>query len=110
MDPSEPKVLPETPESAHPPPPPPPKRRISRWKLLFGAIALLVALSVLALVGYLPRLRRWNAAEADAQREASALPVVNVTHVMRAPSVTSLQLPGTIAPFTEAYIYSRATG
>ena len=110
MDPSEQKPLPAPAEPAAPPPPPPPKRHISLWKILLGAIGLLLLLFVLLVVGYLPRQRRQRAAEAAAEREANALPVVNVMRVMRAPNISNLQLPGTTAPLTEAYIYSRATG
>src|SRR5215475_8258077 len=112
MDQSEEKVAPAAPDSADPPPPPapPPKPRIASWKVVAGAIVLLMILGVLAVIGYLPRRHRSAAAEAAAWREANALPVVSVMHVMRSPSVTNLQLPGTIAPLTEAYIYSRATG
>ena len=88
--------------------PPGQKRsRIHPWRI--GLIAAIV-LGAIFLVGYLPRHNRQKEVQADADREATALPSANVTLVKPSPSIATLLLPGDINPFTEAYIYARATG
>jgi multidrug efflux pump subunit AcrA (membrane-fusion protein) len=88
---------------------PPGKKRshIHPWRI--GLIAAIV-LAVVFLVGYLPRHKRQQEVQADADREATALPSANVTQVKPSPPIATLLLPGDITPLTEAYLYARATG
>ena len=100
------------------PPPPehallPPGRRVvrrHRWRFLLAAIAALLLLGMIFVLGYIPRRKREQAAAEAAHREANRIPVVPMTVVERSPSVATLLLPGNITPLTEAYIYARATG
>jgi multidrug efflux pump subunit AcrA (membrane-fusion protein) len=87
-------------------PPHPPSRH--RAKLI--VLLILAVLVVILLMGYLPRRNRERAAERQAEEERRALPVVNVVKVRQSPAVSSLLLPGTTSPITEAYIYARASG
>ena len=80
-------------------------------RTLWVAAVLGLAVVVIALAaGYVPRHRRVQAAEEAAQRERTALPVVNVVEVRRSDSATQLLLPGNITPLMEASIYARASG
>jgi multidrug efflux pump subunit AcrA (membrane-fusion protein) len=89
-----------------------PARKSGRrfWGVLLAAIGLLLVLGLLFLAGYLPRRERQRQIEAAAQREADALPAVNVMQVRRAPPIAYVLLPGSTSPLTEAYLYARATG
>ncbi len=89
---------------------PAPQRGPSRRKLLLMGGGLLLLLLILFLVGYLPRHKREQKVQAAAQRQAQALPSVNVTPVHRSPGTNDLLLPGNMAPLQEAYIYARAMG
>ena len=77
-----------------------------RW-IVFGVGALLL---VLLLFGLLRHYRQQKVVEAAAHEEESALPIVNVAKVRRAPASTAQLLPGNMTPLTEAYIYARANG
>lgn len=90
--------------------PPKPRRRGSRLKFILWIAAILIALLLVFLLGYLPRRKRNQTVAQAAEREAHALPTVNVTKVHRSPAVANLLLPGTITPFAEAYLYARSTG
>jgi multidrug efflux pump subunit AcrA (membrane-fusion protein) len=83
-----------------------PRRRV----LFLAGGGVLLVLLLLLFIGYLPRHRRKKEIDAAAQREAEALPKVNVTQVKPAPNVTNIMLPGSVTPFEEAYLYARATG
>ncbi|MEI9976779.1 MAG: biotin/lipoyl-binding protein [Ignavibacteriota bacterium] len=83
------------------------RSRVHPWKI--GLIAGIVLL-VIFLVGYLPRRNRDKDVQAEADREASALPSANVTQAKQSTPISMLLLPGDITPFTEAYIFARATG
>ena len=91
----------------------PPSRRTARrhrWSFALAAVAALIILGLIFVLGYIPRQKREQAAVTAAQAEANRIPVVQSTVVQRSPSVATLLLPGNITPLTEAYIYARATG
>jgi multidrug efflux pump subunit AcrA (membrane-fusion protein) len=77
------------------------------WWIAFGVAAVLLAL---LLFGFLRRHQQQKVVEAAAREEQQALPVVNVTRVLRSPAATSELLPGNMTPLTEAYIYARSSG
>lgn len=81
-------------------------RRHSHWVIM----ALIVVMAGLFLLGYLPRLNRNKSLEANAQAMGSAVPVVMVKKVGRAPAQTELVLPGSIESATEAPVLARADG
>ena len=87
-----------------------PRQKGRSRKIILMAAGGLLLLLLLFLIGYLPRHHRNQLVEAAARNRAETLPAVNVTPVKRAPPVNDLLLPGTVTPFTEAYVYARATG
>ncbi|MGA7239421.1 MAG: efflux RND transporter periplasmic adaptor subunit [Bryobacteraceae bacterium] len=60
--------------------------------------------------GYLPRQKREMVLAAESQNQSDALPVVNVTTVVRSPGTSNLVLPGNIQAVTEAPVLARASG
>ena len=81
--------------------------RVHPWRIALIAAGVIL---IIFLIGYIPRHRRMQGVQAEAEREAHSLPVVNVARVRRSPAVSTLLLPGNITPVTESYIYARATG
>ncbi len=72
---------------------------------------LLAALAVAGYYfGYLPRQKREMVLAAESQNNSEALPVVNVTPVVRSSGTASLVLPGNIQAVTEAPVLARASG
>src|SRR3954447_14387166 len=73
---------------------------------------VLVLCAVLAFVffGYMPRHKRTEAINEEANEKSQALPRVRVERVRRAPPTNELVIPGTTLPYTEAHIYARASG
>ncbi len=90
--------------------PAPEKPKASRKWLVIVVIVALVLAALLFLLGYLPRERREQTTKNNAQREATAIPLVDVVQVKRSPDITRLLLPGTITPLIEAPLYARASG
>ncbi len=91
----------------------PPARRVAgrhRWRFALAALAALLLLGIIFVIGYIPRHKREQAAAEAAEREANRIPVVQATTVERSPVTATLLLPGNTTPVTEAYIYARATG
>ena len=70
----------------------------------------LVALGLLAMIGFIPRLWRERQLRANVHEVENAAPLVAVTFPQRAPAVTDLVLPGSIQAVQETAIYSRVDG
>ncbi len=81
------------------------KHRRILW-ILIAIAALILAL----LAGWLPHRKRNEEANAGAQQQKNALPVVEVQTVQSARSEQELTLPGTVTPLRSAHIYARASG
>lgn len=76
---------------------------------LFGVLVIIAAILVI-LIGWLPRHKRQQTIDREAQQRTQALPRVEVVKARNAPSATELMVPGTALAYTEAYIYARASG
>lgn len=81
----------------------------TRAWLLFLLLVICAALAVV-FFGWLPRHKRSESINEEAQERTQALPRVQAQRVRRAPSTSELAIPGTTLAFTEAHIYARASG
>ncbi len=97
-------------DPVHPRVPPPPPHVPSRSRIVWIALLLLVLLVVLFFVGYLPRRKREQGINREAQQEETSLPEVNVARVKRSLPTSQLLLPGSMSPLNEAYVFARAAG
>jgi len=86
--------------------PPRPSRGLLRGLLI--ALVLVLALALAA--GLLPKLHRQQVLAAESTEAQAAKPIVPVATVTRAPAASSLTLPGTLQPVTEAPVLARASG
>ena len=78
---------------------------------IFALTLFALTLVVVAFfAGYLPMQHRRSVVIAEAHREETALPRVQVVQVTRADGKSGLQLPGSIQAITEAPIMSRTDG
>lgn len=80
-----------------------------RYWLIF-AVLLVVAAAAVIFFGWLPRHRRQEEINKEAQQRKDERPRVEVQKVRRAPHTSELMVPGTTLAYTEAYIYARASG
>ena len=80
-----------------------------RYWLLF-AVLLLLAAAAVVFFGWLPRHKRQEEINKEAQQRTDERPRVEVQRVQRAPTTSELTVPGTTLAYTEAYIYARASG
>jgi RND family efflux transporter MFP subunit len=83
--------------------PKPNPRKIARYAIIAGVIALL-----LAIWGVVERVRARSALAKETASEA--LPIVITTNPMRSPASEELVLPGSVQAFIEAPIYARTSG
>lgn len=83
---------------------------ISRGKVTFIALLLVVLVVAAWLAGYLPRRDRENAAAAAATEVKNAVPAVTTTMVRHAAADVDIVLPGSVSSLAEASIYARAAG
>jgi multidrug efflux pump subunit AcrA (membrane-fusion protein) len=90
--------------------PPITEKRRSRRGLILVFLLALALIAGIFLLGYLPRRAQEKAAESQARREATSLPVVNVVRARRSPGESHLLLPANITPIVEAPLFARATG
>lgn len=74
------------------------------------AVGIVLAVTVLLLVGVLPRVRAGRILQADANAEAGAALPVSVITPVRAPAVVELRVPATLRPWQEVSLFSRTTG
>jgi multidrug efflux pump subunit AcrA (membrane-fusion protein) len=88
----------------------PPHVQLSPRKVALLGLALLILFAIIFVVGYLPRLRNSRITHAQAQREETAVPEVDVVAARRSTTQTDLELPGTTTGMVEAPIYARASG
>src|SRR5438270_5013634 len=102
----------DVPDSPEPQPEKPEKRKPGHSLLawIVFAVALLVAAILVYFVTYLPRQKRDQTINQEANERTNALPRVSVARVKRAPATSQLMIPGTTLAYTEAYIYARASG
>jgi len=85
------------------------RRKVHRmllWSLLGIAVLFLVAF----LLGYIPRHKRTEETNQQAETERNAEPEVEVSQVKYAPPSGDLTVPGTAIPLTQANIYARSSG
>jgi multidrug efflux pump subunit AcrA (membrane-fusion protein) len=80
--------------------------RIIGW-VIAGVIVLFL---LVFLLGYLPRHKRDQETQKQAENQKNAVPVVEVIRVQNAPPGNDLTVPGTTAPLTQANVYARASG
>ena len=80
-----------------------------RYWLIFVLLVLVAGLAVF-FFGWLPRHRRQEEINKEAQQRTDERPRVEVQRVRRAPKTSELMVPGTTLAYTEAYIYARASG
>lgn len=78
--------------------------------LIFGAIAIVVVLAGLLLVGLIPRERTGKEINARAQDALTAAVLVNTVKPTRASPVTEVALPANLRPWQEVSIFARTTG
>ena len=83
---------------------------ISRGKVVFMAILLVVIVVAAWLADYLPHRNEEAAAAAAAKEETNAIPVVTTTVVRSAPADIDILLPGSMSSVSEASIFARAAG
>jgi len=83
---------------------------ISRGKVALGALLLLAVVAAAWLGGYLPHRNEEAAANAAANDEKNAIPVVTTAIVRKAPADVDVLLPGSISSVSEASIFARAAG
>lgn len=81
----------------------------TRYWVVF-VLLLLAAALIVVFAGWLPRHKREQQINQQAQEQKSALPRVQVVKIDRAPSESELSVPGTTQAYTEASIYARASG
>jgi RND family efflux transporter MFP subunit len=86
--------------------PVPPSRRM----LWLMALVLLALVATGFITGYIPHHRREAMLVAEADAASQTLPLVTVVNVERSPGNTTLILPGSIEPVTEAPVLARASG
>lgn len=87
-----------------------PHVQLSPRKVALLGLVLLVVFGIIFVIGFLPRLRDQRITRGIAQREATALPEVDVVAARRSSSQSDLEVPGTTTGLIEAPIYARATG
>ncbi len=87
-----------------------PHVKLSPRKVLLLGLILLVVFGIIFVLGFLPRLRDQRITQAQAHREETALPEVDVVAARRSNSQSDLELPGTTTGLVEAPIYARASG
>jgi RND family efflux transporter MFP subunit len=80
---------------------------IAIWSIF---LAVVVAIAVAFLSGYIPLRHRRAVIAGEAHEQERALPRVEVIEVARAPGKSTLQLAGNIQAITEAPILARADG
>ncbi len=85
-----------------------PRSKISTGKMWLLALAVLVFLTVAALMGLFPRWHR--SAKLQAQTRELSIPSVTVISAIPGKSMAGLPLPAEIRPLIEAPIYARANG
>ncbi len=88
----------------------PPHVQLSPRKVALLGLILLIVFGIIFVLGFLPRLRDRRITQAQAQREETALPEVDVVAARRSSSQSDLELPGTTTALVEAPIYARASG
>ncbi len=77
--------------------------------LIFAAIVIVAAVLVI-FIGWFPRHKQQQEIDRQAKERTQQLPRVKVEIVRYAPSTSELMVPGTTLPYTDAYIYARASG
>ena len=84
--------------------------RPSRLTLTSIVLAVVVLFALAFVTGFIPLQKRNATLLAEASEQAQANPRVQVITVKRAPSISQIQLPGSIQAVTEAPILARADG
>jgi multidrug efflux pump subunit AcrA (membrane-fusion protein) len=79
-------------------------------RFILLALGVLALMAILFVVGYIPRVAREKGIRADAHAEETNIPIVNVAKIKKSASSSELQLPGSMIPVTEAYIFARSSG
>jgi multidrug efflux pump subunit AcrA (membrane-fusion protein) len=89
----------------------PPAPKGTPWgRFILLALGVVVLMVVLFVAGYLPRQAREKGIQADAHAEETNIPIVNVAKIKKSAPTSSLSLPGSMIPVTEAYIFARSSG
>ncbi len=87
------------------------RERRRHRRVLWWVVACVILLFLLVfLLGYLPRRKRNQQTEEQAESQKNSLPAVEVIQVRNAPPASDLTIPGTTTPFIQANVYARANG
>jgi multidrug efflux pump subunit AcrA (membrane-fusion protein) len=70
----------------------------------------MIAAALVILLGWMPRHKRQQEVERQAEERTQSVPKVQVMKVLRGPAISELMIPGTTLAYEEAYIYARASG
>jgi RND family efflux transporter MFP subunit len=73
-------------------------------------LPLLLLTAVFVFFGVLPRIRNQQELRAEAEAEASRVPLVKVATLKRLTDTTGLTLPGQIQPYRETPVFARTQG
>src|ERR1700761_9455420 len=89
-----------------PEPAPPEKKQRGHSKLYWFIFAVLVVLAAILVLflGWLPRHKRQQEINRQAQERTQSVPKVEALKVLRGPGMSELMIPGTTLAYTEAYI------
>lgn len=89
-----------------------PQKKHGHSKLYWFIFAVLVVLAAVLVLflGWLPRYKRQQEIDRQAQERTQSVPKVEALKVLRGSGTSELVIPGTTLAYTEAYIYARASG
>ncbi len=87
-----------------------PRQPLNRRKVFLWITVAAILLLVIFFAGWLPRHNESKKAKEEAKKRDQDAPEVDVVQVKRSRAPGELTVPGTTAPYSEAYVYARANG